>query len=104
MITIQIGLNQSLIDLAIRYGGSADYVFVLMRLNNLSLTAELTPGTKLLMDLDQVIDQAVVDYYDSRGIMPAILVATPTTPTTPTYITNELGEILTDENDNQFIL
>ncbi len=68
-MTAIVKSGQSIWDIAIQYCGSADAAFSISRLNNISLTADLTAGAEL--ELPEVIDAAVVKYYTNNGIEPA---------------------------------
>ena len=70
-ITVLSG--QSLIDIALMVTGSAEGAFLLALENDLSVTDELVPGTKLNFT-GEVINQRVVDYYRTNNIQPATAV------------------------------
>ncbi|MCT4590522.1 MAG: hypothetical protein N4A71_22030 [Carboxylicivirga sp.] len=65
---IRVSEKQSLFDVAIQKGGSFEAVMELAILNGLSITESLTPGQ--LLELPSVIDNDVVNYYSSKGIVP----------------------------------
>lgn len=51
--------DQSLIDIAVQHDGSLEELFAIARLNNVSVTADLIPGTTIKI-IDQVTDSRVV--------------------------------------------
>ncbi len=61
--------GQSLLDIAIQYTGSEESLAELARLNNLNITATLTPGAEV--ELPAVIDKRVVKIFKDGGFMPA---------------------------------
>lgn len=61
--------NQSLLDLAVMYCGSAVAVFGLALTNGLSVSDDLSAGAQI--EIPGVVDQDVADYYKSRGLQPA---------------------------------
>ncbi len=65
---VRVSEKQSLFDVAIEKGGSFESVMELAILNGLSITERLTPGQQL--ELPSVIDNDVVNYYSSKGIVP----------------------------------
>ncbi|MBS2099197.1 LysM peptidoglycan-binding domain-containing protein [Carboxylicivirga linearis] len=65
---VHVSEKQSLFDVAIQKGGSFESVMELASLNGLSITDSLTPGQQL--ELPTVIDNDIVSYYSSKGIVP----------------------------------
>lgn len=65
---IRVSEKQSLFDVAIQKGGSFEAVMELAILNGLSITESLTPGQQL--ELPTVIDNDVVNFFSSQGIVP----------------------------------
>ena len=60
--------GQTLIDIAIRYCGSADAVYDIAVLNGLSVTDD---PTGLDMSLPMVVNAEIVTYYANKGLCPA---------------------------------
>jgi hypothetical protein len=63
--------NQSLFDIALQVYGDATGAFQLALDNDLSITADLTPGQTLKYDPVNVINRQVVEYYQINNIKPA---------------------------------
>ena len=64
--------NQTLIDIATQYLGSADAAFELAVLNGLSPTVDLVTGMELM--LPDIINADVVTYYKNKALCPATAV------------------------------
>ncbi len=67
--TVIVKQGQCLFDIAMQTTGSAESVFELASLNNLSITDDLIPGT--VLTTPDVSDGKIVDYYNSEKITPA---------------------------------
>lgn len=65
--------NQTLFDIAIQELGSAAGVSSLAKTNGISRTADLVPGSTLLIDTP-VIDEERYNYYKTNRIKPATIV------------------------------
>lgn len=92
-MTIRAKDNQSLFDLAIQSSGSIEAAVSMAVLNDLALSDELVPGTAI--EESSVVSSQIVNYYISRGILPAT--ATTQTDAPPT---SDLGiEFWTIETD-----
>lgn len=63
--------NQSLFDIAIMYFGTANAVFEIALLNNISVTEVLHAGLELLLPNTDYGFNEVVNYYRSNRIAPA---------------------------------
>lgn len=61
--------GQSLVDVAIQWSGSAQAVFDLAVLNNVSITDQLSAGDMLLKALPH--NQRIADYYKTKGLTPS---------------------------------
>lgn len=61
--------RQSIIDVAIQYGGSFEKAFDIAQVNGRSLTDELLAGDKL--NVTEVSDKSVTQYYQVNNVMPA---------------------------------
>jgi len=66
---VRVSFNQSLFDISIQECGSIEAVFDLADLNGLEITATLEPGQ--LLKIPAVKNMPVVDFYKTRGLMPA---------------------------------
>lgn len=66
-VTVQAG--QTIQDVAVQWLGSAEGAFQIAQLNDLSMTASLTPGQ--VLELPEVIDKRVRRAYELRGYRPA---------------------------------
>lgn len=66
--------RQSLIDIALQYGGTVDAAFEMSLMNNVSITADLVSGQQV--DIPVIPQQAaVVNYYRRNGITPATAIS-----------------------------
>jgi len=63
--------GQSLLDIALQELGSLEGTYALAVLNGLSLTDSLAAG--MLLQLPDVVDKRIVNYYSERNIRPATL-------------------------------
>ena len=63
--------NQSLFDIAIQHTGSVMNAFSIAQANDISITAFLVAGTKLIIPGTVEINKDVKDYYDAKKIQPA---------------------------------
>lgn len=61
--------RQTVFDVALQYCGSAEAAFEICRLNDLSMSDTIEPGTEL--ELPAVVSKKVVDYYTNNAIEPA---------------------------------
>jgi hypothetical protein len=61
--------NQDFFDLAVIYCGSADAAYEFALLNEMSVSAELTAGTKLKKPA--VVNTKIQNYYKTKGLQPA---------------------------------
>jgi len=64
--------RQTLFDIAIQYCGDREAAFEIADVNDLSITEELSAGTSL--EIADVINQKIVDYYRINSIVPATAV------------------------------
>lgn len=69
MASFRTSERQSFFDVAIQRMGSIESAFALAVKNGLSLTDELAPGYSL--ELPDVIDKKVADYFKNKNITPA---------------------------------
>lgn len=69
---ITIRNKQSMSDIAIQEAGTVEAIIEIAVLNNISPTADLTPGQSLLVP-DEFInkDSSVLEYYTRKKITPA---------------------------------
>lgn len=65
--------GQSLFDIAIQECGTVEEAFAIALANDVSISAELTAGTKL--NPGQSVDVRVTDYYRVRNLKPATFTA-----------------------------
>lgn len=66
-MVIQVQHNQSLIDIAVQEYGSALAVFDLGFANGISITDNLTPGQKITLPKNNLINDDVANYFAGRG-------------------------------------
>jgi LysM repeat protein len=71
MKTVTVLENQSLFDIAIQYCGTVESIFDIAMLNNISITAFLDPGQKLLVSNQNYGYDEIVDHYIVNKIQPA---------------------------------
>jgi hypothetical protein len=69
MRKLKIEERQTLFDIALEYGGDIEAAFELMRINDLSLTAELPAGTVVLSP--EAVDAKIADFYGANNVRPA---------------------------------
>lgn len=69
---IIVKAHQSIWDIALQYCGSASDAFKIARVNNLSLTQDLQPGSILIVDYKK--NNKVVKHYQNLNIEPATAV------------------------------
>jgi LysM repeat protein len=84
--------NQSLLDIAIQYRGTAAAAFEIAAANNLSLTDDLKPGQVLVIPSTLFYNRDIADYYQGKGILPA------------TAVTDNFMEELTDKGIGEMII
>ncbi len=66
---VKIQSGQTLFDISMRHYGSIEGVFQLASDNGITSITDLLPsGTELLIYLDKVINQELVNYYETEGI------------------------------------
>lgn len=75
--------NQSLLDIAISYGGNISVAFAIALENGISVTDDLQPGRLLAIPENIAQDVEIVNYYRSRGIHPATAVSYQNVETQP---------------------
>ena len=63
--------NQSLFDIAIQHTGNVMNAFLIAQANNLSITALLVAGSKLIIPGTVEINNDVKGYYAAKKIQPA---------------------------------
>ena len=68
-MTVTVLEGQSLLDIALQELGSLEGAYNLAVLNGLSLTDSLAAG--MLLQLPDVVDKRIVNYYLERNIRPA---------------------------------
>jgi hypothetical protein len=70
MKRIKIDNNQSIWDLAIQYYGSVDGIkqLILDNPTKLNLETNIIPGTEIIIREEMVINKAMVDYLNKKGI------------------------------------
>jgi hypothetical protein len=66
------GVEQTLLDIAVQYCGSAEAVFELARLNRLSITDDLIAGQELL--LPSAYNDKVVKVFDQNHFFPSVTI------------------------------
>ncbi|MDX2304604.1 MAG: hypothetical protein NW226_17480 [Microscillaceae bacterium] len=71
MKTIQVEVYQNVINVALQHYGSQEGIVKLCLDNDLELTEIIHPGRELLIDESKVISQAIVSYYQAKGIIVA---------------------------------
>lgn len=70
-MTVTVLEGQSLLDIALQELGSLEGAYNLAVLNGLSLTDSLAAG--MLLQLPDVVDKRIVNYYSERNIRPATM-------------------------------
>lgn len=63
--------RQTVFDLALQYFGSAEACFLVAEKLGISITDTPTIGTAFEYEATDIIDQRVVDYYNTNEIIPA---------------------------------
>lgn len=63
--------NQTILDISIRYFGTADAAFEIATLNELSMTDDLEPGQKLLLPEVDYGEQETVSFFVANKKQPA---------------------------------
>ena len=63
--------NQSLFDIAIQHTGNVMNAFAIAQANNLSITAPLVAGSKLIIPGTVEMNNDVKGYYAAKKIQPA---------------------------------
>ena len=63
--------NQSLLDIAIQYRGTATAAFEIATANDLSPTDDLKTGQVLVIPDTVFYNRDMADYYQEKGILPA---------------------------------
>ena len=76
MRKIEVRDRQTLFDIILQYCGDREVVFEIARLNDLPVSAELPAGT--LVTVPEIINQRVVNYYQTNRIVPATATGTGT--------------------------
>ena len=66
--------RQSLLDVAVQWGGNAQSAFEIALQNNLSLTDDLHTGQKLILRPAPYDNKDIAVYYAAKGILPATAV------------------------------
>ena len=69
MSVIKVNEGQNLMDVSIQHLGDMTGVFALAKLNNISITDHLTPGTEL--KLPPIINPDLVYYLADKNVIPA---------------------------------
>jgi hypothetical protein len=70
-MTVTVHHNQSMLDLAVRYCGTAEAALDIAFLNGLMLTDSLTPGQKINIPTTDYGAQDVVNYFNGKAHQPA---------------------------------
>jgi len=87
--------RQTVFDIALIACGDREAAFEISRLNDISLSDTIEPGTEL--EIPAVINQKVVNYYEVNGIEPATEdTATPDTETIQTFANEDIITINSD--------
>ena len=63
--------NQTILDISIRYFGTADAAFDIATLNKLSITDELVPGQIVVLPEDEYGEQETVLFFRANRMQPA---------------------------------
>ena len=71
MKTILVLHNQSLLDICLKLFGNLTGLFALAYTNDLSITDDLEAGAVLVIPDVETANTDVVNYYDSKNIIPA---------------------------------
>ena len=88
MATVKVQNGQSILDIALQHCGDVSAAFDIAVLNDILLTDALAAGQSLA--IPAVVNTDVVNYYNSRGIVPATAyVAAPEPP--PAFTPIKLG-------------
>lgn len=67
--------NQSLLDVAVQYRGTAEAAFEIALANNISITDDLTTGQELIIPNTRYYNKIVSEYYEGKGFLPATSVS-----------------------------
>lgn len=87
--------RQTVFDIALIKCGDREAAFEISRLNNISLSDTIEPGTEL--EVPAVINQKVVNYYEVNGIEPSTEdTATPDTAIIQTLANEDIITINSD--------
>jgi len=70
-MSITVLINQSLLDVAIRYFGTVEAVLAIAILNNISITQELVPGQILEIPDSDYGYQEIVTFFNVNKKQPA---------------------------------
>ena len=70
-IKVKILSLQTFLDVSIQYFGVVDYAFAIALANNRNITDTLISGEVIDIPTDFKTDIKVLQYYNSRGIIPA---------------------------------
>jgi hypothetical protein len=65
---IEVQKHQTLLDIAIQHTGSVESVVEIAELNGLEVTADVVPGTKLIMP--EVVERRVKIFFDESDSKP----------------------------------
>lgn len=65
--------NQSLLDIALQYTGTAESVFAIAQANGMSVSAILDAGTEVFLPINLNTNSEIKNYYQARSLQPATL-------------------------------
>lgn len=75
MIKVVVKPNQTLVDLAIQYGGEATELYKIAKANNMNCTDELIPGQTVI--IPEVVNEKVTGYFKRNNLFPAVIETKP---------------------------
>jgi hypothetical protein len=94
--------RQTLFDIAVQYCGDREAAFQIANINDISLTETLPVG--LSLEIPEVINQKVVNYYTNNSISPATASTEQADIPENAMISNDGQYQLITNNNNLFII
>lgn len=70
MRTVKVVSNQTMIDIAVQEYGDMSAILLIAKANDISPTADLSPGTELMLP-DIVVNKEMQDYCKVNSVSPA---------------------------------
>ncbi len=69
--TVTVEPGQTIEDIALQEYGHIDAIYSVCKDNNLNIGIDVKPGTKLLINTENIINKEVVIFYKKEKIKPA---------------------------------